>query len=97
MTRALSSRNANAVILNSPTGLIDRYLTLDELSAYSGMSVRKLRHHLRDPANPLPCYRPGGKKIVVRQSEFDRWMTAFRCQGDTDIDKIVDDVLRDLN
>jgi hypothetical protein len=27
----------------------DRYLTLDELSVYSGLSVRKLRDHLRDP------------------------------------------------
>jgi excisionase family DNA binding protein len=75
----------------------DRYLTLDELSAYSGLSVRKLRDHLRDADHPLPCYRPGGRKIVVKLSEFDRWMAAFRYEGDPDLREIVGEILRDLN
>ena len=78
-------------------GLNDRYMSLDELSAYSGLSVRKLRDHLRDPEHPLPCYRPGAKKVVVKRSEFDRWMEAFRWEGNPDLDEIVSGIMRDLN
>jgi hypothetical protein len=58
----------------------DPFLPLRALAEYSGLSVRKLRDHLDDPANPLPCYRVGGK-IVVRRSEFDAWMQQYRARG----------------
>lgn len=72
----------------------DPYLSLRDLSAYSGISVRKLRTHLRDPIHPLPCFRIGGGKLLVRRSDFDAWMTQFRLDP-TDVDTIVSEVLGD--
>jgi excisionase family DNA binding protein len=56
---------------------LDPYLSLRALSGYCGLSVRTLRDHLSDSAHPLPCYRVGGK-VLVRRSEFDAWVSAFR-------------------
>ncbi len=56
---------------------LDPYLPLTALSGYAGLSVRTLREHLADSAHPLPCYRVGGK-VLVRRSEFDAWVRAFR-------------------
>lgn len=74
---------------------LDPFLPLKALSSYSGLSVRKLRDYLEDPANPLPCYHVGGK-IVVRRGEFDSWIAAYRHHGRRDVSAIVSDVLRTL-
>jgi excisionase family DNA binding protein len=74
---------------------LDPYLSLRALAGYCGLSVRKLRDYLDDPAHPLPCYRVGGK-ILVRRSEFDTWVQQFRSRGRMDVDRIVDEVMRDL-
>ena len=54
---------------------LDPYLSLRGLADYSGLSVRKLRDLINDPAHPLPCYRVGGK-LLVRRSEYDAWVAA---------------------
>ena len=74
---------------------LDPYLSLAALARYGGLSIRKLRAHLTDVAHPLPCYRVGGK-ILVRRSEFDAWMAAFRQRGRVDVDQLVADVLREV-
>ena len=55
----------------------DAYLPIRALTAYAGLSVRTLRSHLVHPVRPLPHYRVGGK-VLVKRSEFDAWMYAFR-------------------
>jgi len=42
-----------------------------------------------------PHYRLGGK-IVVRRSEFDAWMAAYRRVGQADVEGIVNSVISDL-
>ncbi len=74
---------------------LDPFLSIRALASYSGLSVRKLRDCLIDPGHPLPSYRVGGK-IVVRRSEFDAWIAAYRTQGRANVDRIVSDVLRTL-
>jgi len=74
---------------------LDPYLSLAALARYGGLSVRTLRGHLNDVSHPLPCYRVGGK-ILVRRSEFDGWMAAFRQRGRRDVDRLVADVLREV-
>ena len=74
---------------------LDPYLSLRALAGYSGLSVRKLRDLLTDPAHPLPCYRVGGK-ILVRRSEYDAWAARYRQIGDPDLDRIVAGALKDL-
>src|SRR5262249_50371051 len=74
---------------------LDPYLSLRALATYSGLSVRTLRQYLVDPAHPLPHHRVGGK-VLVRRSEFDAWMAAYRRVGQADVDALVADVLRDV-
>jgi len=74
---------------------LDPFLSLRTLATYSCVSVRKLRAYLHDPVHPLPHYRLGGK-IVVRRSEFDTWMTAYRRAAQADVEGIVNSVMRDL-
>ena len=74
---------------------VDPFMSLRILASYSCVSVRKLRQYLHDPVHPLPHYRVGGK-IVVRRSEFDAWMAAYRRVGQADVEGLVDSVLRDL-
>ena len=56
---------------------LDPYLSVRALAGYSGLSIRKLRSCLKNPRNPLPHYRVDNK-VLVRRSEFDAWMVAFR-------------------
>jgi hypothetical protein len=75
---------------------LDRYLPLHELSAYCGLSVRTLRDHLTDPTRPLPHYRLGDArgKILVRVSEFDAWLSAYRrTTPGVNVNQIVDEML----
>ena len=83
---------ADQVLLSSA---LDPFLSLRALASYSCVSVRKLREYLEDSAHPLPHYRLGGK-ILVRRSEFDAWMAAYRRVGQADVARIVDSVMRDL-
>jgi hypothetical protein len=72
---------------------LDPFLSLKGLAGYSGMSVRKLRDCLTRPVSPLPYYRVDGK-ILVRRSDFDSWMDAFK--HTPDLDRLVDKVVADL-
>ena len=91
------SANAREPDLNNRTELPDPdpYVSLQNLARYSGLSVRTLRKALRDPLHPLPHYRPGGRKVLVRLSEFNRWMTRFRREG-PNVDRLVSDLIREV-
>ena len=71
------------------------YFRLKALAQYSGLSVHTLRGYLLHPARPLPHYRVGGK-VLVKQSEFDVWMTAFRAETAPCVDAIVTEALGGL-
>jgi excisionase family DNA binding protein len=75
--------------------LEDAYLSLIALAEYSGLSVRTLRGYLAHPMHPLPHYRPGGK-VLVKRSEFDAWMAAFKSTLVSTVDGLVDEVFRGL-
>src|SRR2546426_7710506 len=71
----------------------DEYLTLQQLAAYSKVSVRQLRKYLAlPPGQALPCYRYGRNHLVVRRSEFDTWFVQYRQRGKA----VLTRVLRDL-
>lgn len=82
-----------------PLDLEDRYLDLDALSNYSGLSVRRLRGFLRDPLHPLPHFKPGGPdgKVLVRKSEFDQWIERHRQRQAKDLDRVVEVVLAEFH
>ncbi|MBI4271555.1 MAG: hypothetical protein HY615_14565 [Candidatus Rokubacteria bacterium] len=62
--------------------LLDPYLSLKALAAYSSLSTRTLRSFInRPPAEALPCYRVTEGKLLVRRSEFDAFIAQYRAQG----------------
>jgi AraC-like DNA-binding protein len=74
------------------------YLSLEELSQRTSLSVTTLRGYLKHPTHPLPHYRLPGK-ILVRPEEFDAWIQHYRCgaaTADPDLDGIVNDIVRDI-
>ena len=70
------------------------YFKVSELAEYSGISDRTLWDLLKDPVNPIPHYRIGAAKRIVRikKSEFDQWMQKQMIHEGS----LVDDVLEEL-
>ncbi len=56
---------------------LDPYFSLRGLAGYSSLSRRTLQDLVNDTDDPLPSYRIG-TKILVKRSEFDRWMARRR-------------------
>ena len=71
----------------------DKYLDLQALAGYSSLKVSTLRGRIK--ADNLPCFKVRGK-ILVRRSEFDRWVEGFRFVKHQEINQVVDSVLEDL-
>ncbi len=61
----------------SVTTALDVYLSLKGLAGYASLSRRTLQDLVSDPRDPLPSYRVGAK-LLVRKSDFDRWMSRRR-------------------
>ncbi len=69
---------AERVIVSTP---LDPFLSLKALSTYSSLSLRTLRTFVElPPDRALPCFRLPGK-ILVRKSDFDRWLERYRSRG----------------
>jgi excisionase family DNA binding protein len=51
----------------------DRFLTLQQLSRYTGLSTKMLARFIHDPRHPLPAHR-FGVRLRVRKNEFDAWL-----------------------
>ncbi len=97
---------------------LDPWLSLPALAKVSGLSVCTLRAYCNAKATPLPCYRmkephiivtKTGKrstatgKILVRWSEFQRWMEQFHhipaqetYAPALDVDRLVDQVVEEF-
>jgi len=58
---------------------LDPLFSLRGLAGYCCLSRRTLQDLVNDTSDPLPSYRVGGK-ILVRKSDFDRWITRRRNQ-----------------
>ena len=76
-----------------------QYLSLQDLSKFSSLSVRTLRSYLQHAQHPLPHYKLPGK-ILIRVDEFDSWIECYRRgePGDQapDIDQLVNSLMRGL-
>lgn len=73
--------------------LKDQFFDLRGLSAYSSLSVSTLRDHIR--ANGLPAYPVHGK-ILIKKSEFDKWIERYRVNKSQDLNVLADDVLKEI-
>ncbi len=76
--------------------MLAEYLSLRQLSAYFGLSIRTLRNSLVHPVTPLPYFRVC-RKIPVRRSDPDAWLSRYRhAEQPVDLDALVNDVLAGL-
>jgi len=70
------------------------WLDLKALTSYASISERTMRQWLHRASNPLPAVRVG-TKILVRRSEFDRWLENHRLEP-MDVGCIVNRMVADL-
>ena len=71
----------------------DRLFDLKNLSQHSCLGVPTLRDYIR--SGGLPHFKLKGK-ILVRLSEFNRWLESFRVDTKSDLNNLVDDILESL-
>ena len=81
-------------IIETAISLKDGYFDLRGLSAYSALGVGTLRDHIR--SGDLPAFKVKGK-ILVKKSEFDHWIEAFRINKREDLDNIVKKVMDSMS
>jgi hypothetical protein len=78
-------------MVNTPdTG---KLLDLKGLSEYSSLGVPTLRDYLR--SDGLPHFKLKGK-ILIRVTEFDRWLERFRINRNQDINNVVNNIMQSL-
>ena len=71
----------------------DEYYDLPGLSVYCKICPSTLRGHIK--TDGLPAYKVRGK-ILVKRSEFDRWLGRFSVGKKQDLDAIADEAIEDL-
>ena len=71
----------------------DRLLDLRGLSEYSSLGVPTLRDYLR--SGGLPHFKLRGK-ILIRVSDFNDWLEAFRVDTKQELSALVNDVMDSL-
>jgi excisionase family DNA binding protein len=67
------------------------WLDLKSLRQYACVSERTLREWIHRSVDPMPAVRVGCK-ILVRRSEFDRWLEAHGVKH-IDVGSIVDELV----
>ena len=67
------------------------WLDLRRLTHYAAVSGRTLRIWIHSPVDPLPAVQVRGK-ILVRRTEFDRWLEQHRVRT-VDLGCIVSEVV----
>jgi len=76
--------------------LQSEWLDLRRLVRYACVSERTLRMWIRRPNNPLPAKQVGQGKILVKRTEFDRWLQAQPVESAINLNEIVDDVMKEI-
>jgi excisionase family DNA binding protein len=82
---------------NSQPRVQMEWLDLRALTQYAAVSERTVREWIHRAENPLPAVQVD-KKILVRRSQFDRWLQVhpFRPAEAVNIDAIVNDLVSGL-
>ena len=71
------------------------WMDLKTLERYACTSERTLREWIHLPIGSLPASQVNGGKLMVKRSEFDRWLEAHRYQpvNSIDADRIAEDII----
>ena len=73
--------------------LKDQYFDLKGLSAYSSLAVPTLRDYIRE--GKLSAFKVKGK-ILIKKSEFDKWIEGCRLRKKQQVKDAVNDVMVSL-
>lgn len=76
-------------IAEQTISLKDKFFDLRGLSVYSSLGVSTLRDHIK---RGMPCFKIGGK-ILIKLSEFDKWLERYRLNAEQDLDAMVDGIM----
>ncbi len=77
-------------IVTQGIALKDQYFDLVGLSEYSALKVSTLRSYIR--SGKLPCFKLKGK-VLVKRSEFDKWVEQYRLNRSQDLKDLARDVM----
>jgi excisionase family DNA binding protein len=72
------------------------YLSLQQVANYLGIGKRTVREFIQQKTNPLPHFRIRKKILRVARSDLDKWMQNYRINNATEIDNIVDSLLKKI-
>jgi hypothetical protein len=74
------------------------WMDLKTVQRYACVSERTVRDWIHRPQNPLPAKQVERGKLLVKRSQFDRWLEAhpYRPDDAIDVGRIVDEVMNDL-
>lgn len=84
-------------IARTSIALEDQFFDLKGLSGYSSLGISSLRYHIKENNLPVYSIRNDKKqvtKVLVKRSEFDRWMQR---RWRDDLDSIADEVMKELS
>ena len=73
--------------------LQDGYFDLRGLALYSTLAVPTLRDYIR--SGRLPAYKVKGK-VLIKKSEFDKWIEGYRMDKKRNLNAIVNDVVKSM-
>ncbi|MFD0792060.1 helix-turn-helix domain-containing protein [Mucilaginibacter litoreus] len=71
---------------------IKEMLTIDEAADYMGISKSWL--YKMTMSGELPTYRPGGKRIYLKRSDINQWMSSKRRSSASEIEQAANDYIR---
>ena len=78
--------------MKTQTDINDQYFDIPHLSTYSCLGKGTIRDYLK---TGMPHYKLKGK-ILVKRSEFDKWMEGFKVNHQEKIREIVNEVMADI-
>ena len=78
---------------NKDEGIVlKEMLTIEEAVAYTGVSKSWL--YKMTMRGDLPTYRPGGKRIYLKRSEINEWMSSQRTSSKAEIEEKANEYIR---
>jgi Helix-turn-helix domain len=81
----------------SHSGTHPEWMDIKAIQLYACISDRTIREWIHRPHDPLPAVQID-KKILIRRSQFDRWLESHPVQlaSVIEIDAIVEEVMKDM-
>ena len=74
---------------------LPEWMDLKTVQQYACVSERTVRDWIHRAENPLPAVQVERGKLLIKRSQFDRWLESYRYEP-RDLGRIADEVMKDL-